>query len=394
VGNGILLKGVLATVVYGAALLVGGVAGYGGEKLLYIAISGAGFFLAPLTLYTAAFFSTLQLRLPSLIEIACRIVNVVLVVLVILAGKGLAVIFAVIVLAGALEAFAKTYYARKHFRPNLRIDFARWKYLVKEAWPLALVVIPTLLIQRVDQIMLEKISGDAVLGYYSAAVRLTEAFLILPVAAISSLFPLLSKTYEQEGEAFTRTSRAGFRYLSILGVAISCLLLPLAGHAVTTLFGRPFAPSEGPAVVLGGAMIFLFGGFLLGSQFVIMGRQKALGVLISIAAVLNVVLNGVWIPAHGAIGASLATLVSYGFAMVAAACYPPMVACGRQYLLSGLRASLAGALSLGSTYLVFADHPVVWAVTFLVFYTLLLAATGTFHREDWQLAKRILSRSP
>ena len=50
VGNGIFLKTILALVIYAAALLVAWVSGYEADKLLYIAISGVGFFLAPLTL--------------------------------------------------------------------------------------------------------------------------------------------------------------------------------------------------------------------------------------------------------------------------------------------------------------------------------------------------------
>ena len=391
VGNGIFLKSLLAGVIYVAALLAAWVLGYESEKLLYIAISGVGFFLAPLTLYTAAFFSTLELRLPSVLEIVARMLNLLLVVLVMLAGQGLAVIFVVIVLSGALEAFAKTYYATRRFRPKWRVDPAEWKYLIKEAWPLALVVIPTLLIQRIDQIMLEHMSGDAVLGYYSAAVRLTEAFLILPVAAMSSLFPLLSRYHEQEPAAFERTSRLGFRYLSILGVAVPCMLAPLSSHAVTLLFGRPFAPAATPVIVLASTLVFLFGGFLLGSVYVVMGRQKALGLLISIAALLNVGLNGLWIPAHGATGAAMATLVSYGFAMIAAACYPPMLTYGRAFLLSLAKPLLVGGVSLAVSYKLLSGNPLAVACCFLALNACLLAVTGAFRREDWQLARRILS---
>ena len=394
VGNGILLKAILAGVVYAVSMLVAWFSGYEADKLLYIAISGAGFFLAPLTLYTAAFFSSLDLRVPSLLEIAARILSLLLVLLVICAGQGLAWVFAVIVFAGALEAFGKAHYARQRFRPQWRVDPSQWKYLIREALPLALVVIPTLVIQRIDQIMLEDIRGDAALGYYSAAVRLTEAFLILPVAAMSSLFPLLSKYWEQEPEAFSRASRTGFQVLSILGVAVPCLLLPVAGQAVTLLFGEPFAPSEAPAVVLAGTLAFLFGGFLLASLFVIMGQQKVLGLVISLGAVLNVVLNGLWIPSFGATGAALATLACYGFAMIAAAFYPPMFAHGKAYLLSLLRPAIAGAASLAVSFKIFPnDDPLAVSLTFLPLYGCLLAVTGAFRREEWLLAKRVLFRS-
>jgi O-antigen/teichoic acid export membrane protein len=116
--------------------------------------------------------------------------------------------------------------------------------------------------------------------------------------------------------------------------------------------------------------------------------------LISIAAVLNVVLNWLWIPAHGATGAALATLVSYGFAMIAAACYPPMLAHGKGFLGSLIRPSLVGVLSLAGSFRLFPDRPLAVTSSFLAVYACLLAVTGAFRREDWQLARRILSKSP
>jgi O-antigen/teichoic acid export membrane protein len=214
------------------------------------------------------------------------------------------------------------------------------------------------------------------------------------VAALSSLFPLLSRYNEQDPEAFERTSRLGFRYLSILGVAVPCVLAPLSSHAVTLLFGRPFAPAANPVIVLASTLVFLFGGFLLGSLYVVEGKQKALGLLISIAALLNVVLNWLWIPSHGATGASLATLVSYGFAMIAAACYPPVLAHGRGFLSSLIKPILVGTLSLAVSFKLFADHLPAVSSSFLILYACLLAATGAFRREDWRLARRILSKPP
>lgn len=66
VGSGILLKAILAGIVYAVSMLVAWLSGYEVDKLLYIAISGAGFFLVPLTLYTAAFFSSIVLGSPQI----------------------------------------------------------------------------------------------------------------------------------------------------------------------------------------------------------------------------------------------------------------------------------------------------------------------------------------
>ena len=80
--------------------------------------------------------------------------------------------------------------------------------------------------------------------------------------------------------------------------------------------------------------------------------------------------------------------------MIAAACYPPMLVHGRHFLGSLIKPVLVGTLSLAVSFKLFSDHPLAVSFAFLAMYACLLAVTGAFRREDWQLARRILSKSP
>jgi hypothetical protein len=90
----------------------------------------------------------------------------------------------------------------------------------------------------------------------------------------------------------------------------------------------------------------------------------------------------------------VATLLSYGFAMIAAACYPPMLVHGRGFLGSLIKPVLVGTLSLAVSFRLFSDHPLAVSSCFLLLYASLLVVTGAFRREDWRLMKRMLSRTP
>ncbi len=391
VGNGIVLKAVLAVGVYGATVLTAFLLGYDSEKVLYIAIAGAGFFLAPLTCYSSAFFSTLNLHLPSLVEGGSRLLVLVVVVFLVWAGKGLALVFAAIVLGGAVEAFWKVLYAQRYFRPRLGIRLKLWKWMVQEVWPLTLVLIPMLLIQRIDQVMLESLLGDAELGYYSAAARLCEAFLILSVAALSSIFPLLSRYYAQDPASFERTWRLAFKYLALLGVALFFFLFSVSEPAVRILFGASFAPAVASLKVLAASLPLLFTGLLQGILFIVIGRQKSLIPIGWIATAVNVCLNLWWIPVYGTVGAALATVASYGVAVVGMSSYPSLVGFGVVQLKSMLMALLPGVGSL--LICTFALPGPSWTrhVLFWSLYGLLLVVIGTLKKEDRRLLKSIFA---
>jgi O-antigen/teichoic acid export membrane protein len=394
VGSGIVLKAVLAVSVYGATVLAAGLLGYNSEKVLYIAIAGAGFFLAPLTCYSSAFFSTLNLHLPSLFEGGSRLLVLLVVVLLVWAGEGLALVFLAIVLGGALEAFCKVIYAQRYFRPRLRVHLRLWRWIIKEVWPLTLVLIPMLLIQRIDQVMLEALRGDAELGYYSAAARLCEAFLILAVAALSSLFPLLSKYYTKDPTSFERTWRFAFRYLAVLGAALFFFLFLASDPAVRLLFGGAFAPAAASLKVLAASLPLLFTGLLQGCLFIVMGRQKSLIPIAWLATAVNVCLNLLWIPAYGTVGAALANLASYAVAVVGMSCCPSLGAIGIVQMKSLLLATVPGVASLVISRIAIPDpswtrHALFWSL-----YGCLLLLVGTLKKEDRRLLGRIIRGEP
>lgn len=390
VGNAILLKTLLAVVVYAAAVLLASLLGYDSEKLLYIAIAGSGFFLAPLSCYSSAFFATLNLHLPSLFEGISRLLTLLFVVLLAVAGEGLALILLATVLGGALEALCKVIYARRYFRPRLRLRFQRWKSLILEVWPLSLVLIPMLLIQRVDQVMLESLRGDVELGYYSAATRLCEAFLIVQVAVLSSLFPLLSRYHGRDPTSFERTSRLAFKYLAMLGAVLFFFLLLAAEETVRLLFGEPFVPAAASLKVLAASLPLLFTGLLQGSLFIVTGRQKGLIPIAWLATAVNVGLNVWWIPSYGAVGAGLATVASYGAAVVGMSCYPSMGAYGILQMRVLLMACLPGVVSLVICGIVFPDSSWMKYGFFWMIYGCLLLLSGALKKEDRRLVVGII----
>src|ERR1700674_634862 len=88
----------------------------------------------------------------------------------------------------------------------------RARQLVRYGFPVALSVVAVGIYHRIDQVMLHKIAGDQALGPYVVAVQVIEQFSVLPVALVSSLFPVLSRMSGQE-EQFRHYLGVSYRFL-------------------------------------------------------------------------------------------------------------------------------------------------------------------------------------
>ncbi len=185
--------------------------------------------------------------------------------------------------------------------------------LVRYGFPLALSAVAVGVYHRIDQVMLHKMTGDVTLGPYVVAVQMVELFSALPIALMSSLFPVLSKVASQE-EQFRHYLGVSYRFLMPLVFSICAVLTPIAAPLVGFFYGRQFLISAKLLVVLIWSEVPIFFGVALTSALVARNLQRYLPVSTAIGAAMNILLNMVLIPRYGALGASWATVVSYCFA--------------------------------------------------------------------------------
>ena len=196
-----------------------------------------------------------------------------------------------------------------------RFDLREARRLVSFGYPLALSAIAVGVFQRIDQVMLHKMSGDRVLGPYVIAVQLTEQFGALPVALISSLFPVLSQTAQQP-EQFRHYLDASYRFLMVVVFFACAVVTPVTAPIVELLYGAEYQATAGLINVLIWSEVPLFLGVVLTNALVAKNLQKYLPFSTASGAVLNIALNLAFIPKWGALGASWATVVSYAAATV------------------------------------------------------------------------------
>lgn len=220
----------------------------------------------------------------------------------------LAVLLEVMVLAAGLSVCLAW---RADFRPSFRVNWAGMASLLREGWPLLLSTAVVATFMKIDQVMLQELSGSSEVGIYSAAARLSESIYFIPVAIAGSVFPsLVAARSRSEGIFFGRL-QALMTGLVWMAIAMALAATVLSDWMVTFLYGIEYVESGWVLSIHVWSAIFVFFGTAWGKWMVIDGMQRTVLKIHSATLVLNVGLNLFLIPLHGAGGAAVATLVSY-----------------------------------------------------------------------------------
>ena len=392
-GNGILLKAGLALVTVVLAALTARATGLPAGTAGLVMLASLSFLLMPLSLYSAVFPATLNLRVPALLEVAERTLSFLCVLLAVRLGGSLVTIVGLLLATAACHSALVVHFGRRRFRPRFRIDWSLWRNLAREVLPLALTNLLLTLILRIDQIMLPWLrpDGDLQLGLYAAAVKYCEVFNYLPAIFFASVFPLLSRRSERGDETFRNLYTLSFKYLSLAILPVALFSTLGAARIMSLLFGPDFPGAARPMQLLIWSEPFVFMAWVLVNTSVSSGSQRHLLPPALGAVAANIGLNVMLIPSHGAGGAALASLLSYALVVPLSGLMPRLRPLCLAFLRSALRPGLAVLLLWG---LLSRIQPglLLSALAVAAGFFLLMVLSGGLNREDWALARRVLAR--
>lgn len=288
------------------------------ETLLMIAVAGGCLLFQPFdavaTWLNANFHArdTIAARLPAfLIASALRVLLVYM-------GFSVWVVLLTLPLEAALAAIGLVFsHLRIRRQPvlNWRVQKDRLSLLFVESWPLLIASVSVALYMRLDVLMLGALVGEHEVGIYSVATRLSEVWYVLATIIVASFQPLILRLHKEDRQAYLQCLRMLHTGLFWLSLCVAITLTLAAKPLVTMLFGTSYAEAAPVLAVHGWAAIPVFLG-VASSQFLVAESFTRFSMYRTFAGlVTNVILNFVLIPLHGAMGAAIATVVSYTVAM-------------------------------------------------------------------------------
>lgn len=207
------------------------------------------------------------------------------------------------------------FYYRNGVRFHLwRFERGMVRTLLDFSWPMIFSSLAITVYMKIDQIMVRLILGDEANGFYGVAVRLSEMWNFIPVAICSSLFPAILNARAVGERLYLDRLRWLYDLMLALAVSISVGMTLFGDLIVSILFGPAYAMASHVIVLYTWSSIFVFLGVAIGRWMLAENLQLFGMIIYTFAAVLNVVLNLVLIPALGLPGAAWSTLISYAFA--------------------------------------------------------------------------------
>jgi O-antigen/teichoic acid export membrane protein len=252
-------------------------------------------------------------------------------------------------------------------RYQLGLEFSR--DLLRQMNHFGMPLVPSALalwaINFIDRIFIAQYKGQAEVGVYSVAVRISSAIVFLMIA-FRLAWPAFAYSIDEDREA-KRTYSYVLTYLVFVCCWVSLALGVLAPWLVDVLAPKHSFHRAADAVALLAFASTAYAAYTVVAIGIGRARQTQFNWVVSgIAAALNVVLNVILIPPYGMIGAAISTAAAYlalflGMVLNSHRVYPVAyqwrrvvtlgtVAIGLTVLGSVLDVPLAGAILIALCY--------------------------------------------
>ena len=195
----------------------------------------------------------------------------------------------------------------------------------RRAWlaygvPTAIALVLDMLLSSVDRFLIVYFMDEAAVGGYAAGYGVADKTVLVLCAWVAMAgSPLIMEAYEKGGRVAAQDQAQSFvKTLLLVGMPAATGLALVAGPLADVMIGielREQAKQIIPWIAFAG----LFNGLLIhyfSESFQLAHKTRIRAALMCLPLVMNIILNIIFIPLYGVMGAVLATLASYIMAVV------------------------------------------------------------------------------
>lgn len=332
------------------------------------------------------FQKNLKMFLVTVSEVAGRLTLLLGVYLAIHLEKDLLTILAVVVLGSFVNFLLTFVFSRKFVRIRPSFDFAVWKKVIVDAYPIALAILFNLVYFKADTLILSLLKPQEHVGIYGAPYKILEVLITFPAMFAGLTIPVLTAAYvARDMERFKRVIRKAFDFMVMIAVPMAVGTYFLAGPIMLFIAGDEFSESGKVLQILIVATSIIFVGGLFGHTVVVVKKQKQILWAYAAIAIISVAGYLILIPRYSYIGAASMTVVSELLITLASAFVVYRATkVGPSFVLFG-KSIVASAIMAGALYLVrdlnFALMLIIGAVVYAVILFLLRGVSKEMVRE-------------
>lgn len=163
---------------------------------------------------------------------------------------------------------------------------------------------------EMNKILLGSLIDDASVGYYSAAYSLCNTWPFILKAVIDSAKPIIVEYHKTNYEMYIKRLKQLYATIFYMGAGVALIFTIFSPLIINILYGKDYLQSIMPLRIISWYTSFSYLGVARSTWMICEGKQKYEKVLATCGAISNLVLDIAFIPTLGAVGASIATLLT------------------------------------------------------------------------------------
>jgi len=212
-----------------------------------------------------------------------------------IAARSLAAVLAVVLVAQAL-------------RPTWRFGWREIRSLLAYGVKAHVVLIVAFISYRVSLYILRYYHDDAAVGQFSIALNVAEVLLFVPNSFGLVLFSKSASSRDEDADALTPVATRSVFLLTLVASVALGLVAPVL---VPLIFGKAFAPSVPPFLLLLPGIVVFSIYRMLSYDIVARGHPLRVSATAATGLAFNVAVCFALVPTMGATGAALGSVVGY-----------------------------------------------------------------------------------
>lgn len=199
---------------------------------------------------------------------------------------------------------------KKHKGPKLSFSWKKGKSLLVQSYHYILSGMMVAIYGQTDKLMLKQMLDEAAVGYYATAVAVCSMWTFVLSAIIDAMYPTIIQSFKQDKKLFERKNRQLYAIVFYITFVVSIAFVLFGDIAIKILYGEAYMPASTPLKIITWYTAFSYFGVARNAWVVCHEKQKYLKYLYIAAALLNVVMNIIFIPMWGPSGAAVASLIT------------------------------------------------------------------------------------
>ncbi|MBI4656614.1 MAG: flippase [Elusimicrobia bacterium] len=228
-----------------------------------------------------------------------------LILIIVKTNNNLLIVPAILIAAQSVSAVFLFYVLFKKLAVKLHFDLSYWKYLFKQALPLGLTGMASIIINYFNVMLLGLVRTNEEVGYFSASHKIILLLMTTIAILATATFPTISFLYKNSKGSFDKLVSYLFKLTITLGMPAAIGIMILAKPIINLIYGAKYGDSQ---IIL---QILIWNFFLVGINTIYSrilwaaDKQNQVFKIVLFQALLVAILNLFFTPSFGIYSAGI-----------------------------------------------------------------------------------------